>query len=140
MMTVQEHRVPIIKNVYDKIFRALSDETSELLFKVIASNGGYNKVELTTQVANITTKQYYTRIEKLVKAGLIRRVKEKYVLTPFGRVIYQVTQAIEQTASLKTVFYILEESRNDKNIPREELDAIAKTLITNDRIRELAFP
>lgn len=38
----------------------------------------------------ISRKQYYSRLFKLVKADLIKGKGAKYVLTPFGDVIYAV--------------------------------------------------
>ena len=39
---------------------------------------------------NLSRKQYYARLSKLVKAGLVKRVNGRYSLTFFGIVIYDV--------------------------------------------------
>lgn len=52
--------------------------------------------ELFTFIANdvnsfgLSKKQYYHRLGKLAKLNLIERKHSKYVLTPFGKVIYQL--------------------------------------------------
>ncbi len=38
----------------------------------------------------LSRKQYYNRLSKLIKVGLIERKSGRYLLTPFGRVIYGV--------------------------------------------------
>ena len=38
----------------------------------------------------MTRKQYYLRLSKLIKANMIKRKNGKYLLTPFGKVIYMV--------------------------------------------------
>jgi coproporphyrinogen III oxidase-like Fe-S oxidoreductase len=123
----------------NRIFYALSYQVGETLFKIIASNGGFEKDYLTAQFEHLTKKQFYVNINRLKAAGLIRLVKRRYILTPFGRVVYQVLQAIEQVASQKTRFEILEIAQQNCEIPREEWEKIAKLLITNDQVRGLAF-
>jgi hypothetical protein len=39
---------------------------------------------------NLSRKQYYSRLSKLIKAGLVKRVNGRYLLTFFGIVIYDV--------------------------------------------------
>jgi DNA-binding HxlR family transcriptional regulator len=52
--------------------------------------------ELFTFIANdvnsfgLSKKQYYHRLGKLAKLNLIERKHSKYVLTPFGKAIYQL--------------------------------------------------
>jgi hypothetical protein len=38
----------------------------------------------------LSRKQYYSKLSKLVKVDLIKRKSGRYLLTPFGRVIYGV--------------------------------------------------
>lgn len=131
-------RISLTTN-YSKIFYALSYQVGERLFKIIASNGGFDRDYLTAQFEHLSKKQFYVNIDRLKSCGLIRLIKRRYILTPFGRVVYQVLQAIEQIASQKTRFEILEIALENKEIPREEWEKIAKLLITNDQVRGLAF-
>jgi hypothetical protein len=39
---------------------------------------------------DLSRKQYYARLSKLIKAGLVKRVNGRYLLTFFGIVIYDV--------------------------------------------------
>ena len=38
----------------------------------------------------MSRKQYYLRLSKLINANMIKRKNGKYLLTPFGKVIYMV--------------------------------------------------
>ena len=38
----------------------------------------------------MSRKQYYLRLSRLIKANMIKRKDGKYLLTPFGKVIYMV--------------------------------------------------
>ena len=39
---------------------------------------------------NISRKEYYLRMSKFVKTGIVTRRQGKYVLTSFGKVIYEL--------------------------------------------------
>ena len=43
-----------------------------------------------SDIVKLSRKQYYSTISKLIKVDLIKRKSGKYLLTPFGRVIYGV--------------------------------------------------
>jgi hypothetical protein len=43
-----------------------------------------------SDIVKLSRKQYYSAISKLIKVDLIKRKSGKYLLTPFGRVIYGV--------------------------------------------------
>jgi predicted transcriptional regulator len=68
--------------------------------------------ELFTFIANdvnsfgLSKKQYYHRLGKLAKLNLIERKHSKYVLTPFGKVIYQLNLQLgeENEKHLKSTF------------------------------------
>jgi predicted transcriptional regulator len=42
----------------------------------------------------VTTKQYYSRISKMIKANLIRRKNERYFMTLKGKIVYEAHMAI----------------------------------------------
>jgi hypothetical protein len=43
---------------------------------------------------NLTRKQYYSRIKRLLEAGLIRRKGVRFVLTSLGRIVYETHKTI----------------------------------------------
>src|SRR5437773_11561194 len=49
---------------------------------------------LITQL-NLTRKQYYSRMSSLIKTGLVKRQKGRYLLTAFGKVIYSAQIDLE---------------------------------------------
>ena len=53
---------------------------------------------------DLSRKQYYGRLSKLVKVGLVKRVNGRYLLTFFGNVIYDVQQEFRRAVDshLKT--------------------------------------
>jgi hypothetical protein len=44
---------------------------------------------------NLTRKQYYHRINRLMSSGLINKKNGKYSLSSFGKIIYEIQKTIE---------------------------------------------
>ena len=83
---------------------AISDDLSLKLFDALAFNREEN--DLLGRLS-LSRKQYYCRVNKLLKTGLIKRREGKYILTAFGEVIYSVklsfSIAINNRLKLKTI-------------------------------------
>ena len=70
-----------------KILQAIYNEGSQELFNIIAEGKGcYDSL---VQAGKMTRKQYYPRLAKLIQLDLVKKVGKRYVLTPFGSVIYE---------------------------------------------------
>ena len=76
-----------------KIFESLSDEQSVKLFTAIAAHDIYS-TELRTQLV-LTRKQYYSRISRMIKVGLVKRRSGKLILTAFGKIVSESQQIVE---------------------------------------------
>ena len=80
------------------ILDAIHDSDGRDLFNSIATDRIRN--DTFDYTVKISRKQYYSRFSKLVKTDLIKRKGAKYVLTPFGGVIYAVqlefTEAVDE--------------------------------------------
>ena len=75
------------------IIEAISDKIASNIFKSIASSKSNSDI-LITQL-KLTRKQYYSRTSCLLKAGLVKRQKGRYLLTSFGKVIYRAQMNLE---------------------------------------------
>src|ERR671918_1776441 len=76
------------------ILKKTSDDKALTLFNSIAVSDGDKFISL--RQMNLTTKQYYSRIAGLTNAGLIKRYKGKYSLTPLGKVVYDSQMIISK--------------------------------------------
>ena len=132
------------------VFRALSDEKSLELFKIIApvpstdtdyaiSNGGLIDTQLLISKVRLTRKQYYSRISTLISSGLVKRSNGKYLLTSLGKVLYDVNclidQAIRDHWKLKAIDAL--ETKSSSGIPDEEREKIVGMLIDNLELRRI---
>jgi predicted transcriptional regulator len=69
-----------------QVLDAISDVSALKLFDAIANDVEESSLEK----LKMTRKQYYTRLAKLVKTGLVKRQKRKYTITSFGKVVYNI--------------------------------------------------
>lgn len=71
-----------------EILKAISDAKSLMLLNSIAK--GYD-TDIEVRSGNLfSRKEYYSRIAKFIKTGMVTRRRGKCLLTPFGEVIYEV--------------------------------------------------
>jgi predicted transcriptional regulator len=68
------------------VLRTISDDKSMELFKIIAQ--GSIESESLKSKTKLTRKQYYSRLSRMTKAGLVRKKSGKYLLTAFGKIVY----------------------------------------------------
>ncbi len=120
------------------LMKLISDNKSLLIFKTIFLASGDSGENLRTQL-NLTKKQYYSRISRLTKAGLVKRQKGRYFVTAFGRVIYDAQRllgsAIKNYWKLKAIDSL--GVANDDKMPTEERTKIIDLMIGNPQIKEI---
>jgi predicted transcriptional regulator len=118
-----------------EILEAISDVKSLKLFNTIATKGG-NSEDLSVQL-KLSRKEYYSRMSRLMKTGVVKRKNGKHFLTAFGKVIYdaQVTikKAVESYWKLKAIDSI---DLSDE-ITVKERDKLIQTLVDDVEIREI---
>ena len=118
-----------------EILEAISDVKSLKLFNTIATKGG-NSEDLSVQL-KLSRKEYYSRMSRLMKTGMVKRKNGKHFLTAFGKVVYdaQVTvkKAVESYWKLKAIDSI---DLSDE-ITVKERDKLIQTLVDDVEIREI---
>jgi hypothetical protein len=83
------------------VLSAISDNKSLSLFNTIAimsnptSDGQQPIGEILISRMNLTRKQYYSRINRLRDAGLIRKKRARFILTSLGRIVYETHKTID---------------------------------------------
>ena len=117
------------------IFESLSDEQSIMLFTTIAI-GGINSVELRRKVS-LTRKQYYSRLSRMVRAGLIKRRSGKLVVTAFGRIVFKSQKIVEDANKNQWKLKVLDSIDASDELPREERVKLLDSLIENERLKEI---
>ena len=118
-----------------EILEAISDVKSLKLFNTIATKGGSSE-DLSVQL-KLSRKEYYSRMSRLMKTGMVKRKNGKHFLTAFGKIIYDaqitVKKAVESYWKLKAIDSI---DLSDE-ITVKERDKLIHTLLDDVEIREI---
>ena len=124
-----------------EVTKLISDNKSLLIFKTIflaSGDSGDTGENLRTQF-KLTKKQYYSRMSRLAKAGLVNRQNGRYFVTAFGRVVYYTQRllgsAVNNYWKLKAIDSL--GVAYDDKVPREERMKIIDFMIGNSQIKEI---
>jgi hypothetical protein len=127
-------RVPSIGTVLKKI----SDDKALILFNSIAVSSPNNDRSFPPKEMNLSTKQFYSRISSLLKAGLIKRHRGKYVVTLLGEVVYDSQMIIGKTLSYYWKLKAIESiEMSGSGLPNEERTQLINALIDNHQIKDI---
>jgi hypothetical protein len=85
----------------------------------------------------ITRKQYYSRLSKMMKIGLIKRNNGKLVLTAFGKIVFKVQQNVENASSDQWKLKAIDSIELSDELPKEERNQLIETLLDNKQLREI---
>ncbi len=119
-----------------EIFKCISDDKSLTLFNSVAHMN--EKSELLISKLNMTRKQFYARMERLSRQGLIMRTGGQHQLTTLGKIIYHLQNTIGKAAEtnqwkLRTIDTLVSENC----MPSNELHILIDKLIENDELRAI---
>ena len=121
--------------VVAQVFESLSDNVSLELFTTIAHES-INSVILRNKI-KITRKQYYSRLSKMMKAGLIKRRSGKLVLTAFGKIVNEVQTTVQNASKNQWKLRAIDSIELSDELPKEERKKLLESLIDNKQIREI---
>ena len=121
--------------VVAQVFESLSDNVSLELFTTIAHES-INSVILRNKM-KITRKQYYSRLSKMMKAGLIKRSSGKLVLTAFGKIVNEVQMTVQNASKNQWKLRAIDSIELSDELPKEERKKLLESLIDNRQIREI---
>ena len=115
---------------------AISDKKASNIFKSIASAG--SNTDILISQLKLTRKQYYSRMSRLVQAGLVKRQKGRYLLTAFGKVIYSAQMNLEAKIENALDNYWKLKAIDSLEMPsREETGKVICALIENEEIKSV---
>ena len=117
------------------VLESICDDESLELFRFIATNDSDS--ESLRNRTKMTRKQYYSRMSRLMKAGLIKRKSGKHTLTAFGRVIYDTQVTIENAINNYWKLKAIDSLEMSDDLPVEERKKLIDNLIENNGIREI---
>jgi hypothetical protein len=117
------------------VLDTISDDKSLVLFNTIAVSNSDGSDILISKL-NLTRKQYYSRISKLVKVDLVVRRNRKYFLTSLGKIVYDAQKIIGNAVGDYWKLKAVDTLEITDQMPKEEYNEIINALIENEKIKE----
>lgn len=135
--TIQFGNQPKIQKcpAISEVFKAISDDKALMIFNTVALGPG-NRIKLSNNL-NLSRKQYYSKMERLSKQGLLTRRNGRYYLTTLGKVIYELQLvlgiALDNFWKLKAI----DSLQNPDNLPEPELAKLIDTMIESQELKNV---
>jgi predicted transcriptional regulator len=129
--------MPSTMHTVDSILASISDKQSLELFRYIAVTNG-NSENLRTKI-NLTRKQYYSRLSRMTKAGIVKRKNGKHSLTAFGKVVYDAQTIIEKAVNSYWKLKAVDSLDMSDDLPKEERIKLIDNLLDNKDIKEILY-
>jgi hypothetical protein len=117
------------------IFNSLSDEQSVMLFTTIATKS-ISSVELRSKIS-LTRKQYYSKLSRMVRVGLIKRRSGKLVVTTLGKIVYELQKVVQDAYNNHWKLKVLDSIEMSEELPREEREKLMDNLIEDSRLKQI---
>ena len=115
------------------IIRTIADDKSLELFRTIAQ-GTINSENLKNKT-KLTRKQYYSRLARMTKAGLVRKKSGKYLLTAFGKIVYDAQATIDTALTSYWKLRAIDSLEMSNELPKEEQQKLIDALLDNQEIK-----
>jgi len=115
------------------ILRTIADDKSLELFKTIA-NGTIDSEDLKSKT-KLTHKQYYSRLSRMTRAGLVRKKSGKYLLTAFGKIVYDTQATVDLALSSYWKLKAIDSLEMSNELPKEEQQKLIDALLDNQEIK-----
>ena len=116
------------------VLRTISDEKSMDLFRTIASEAAVDSETLRNKM-KFTRKQYYSRLSRMVRSGLVKRKSGRYFLTAFGKVVFGSQQTVENALKDYWKLKAIDSLEISNELPVEERRKLIDTLLDNQELK-----
>jgi predicted transcriptional regulator len=115
------------------VLRTISDDKSMDIFKTIAQ-GTIDSDSLKSKT-KLTRKQYYSRLSRMTKSGLVRKKSGKYLLTAFGKVVFDAEHTVENALESYWKLRAIDSLEMSNELPKEEQQKLIDALLDNQELK-----
>ncbi len=117
------------------VLRAIADDKSLELFKTIAQ--GTIDSESLKSKTKLTRKQYYSRLSRMTKTGLVRKKSGKYLLTAFGKIVHDAQTTVDNALISYWKLKAIDSLEMSNELPKEEQQKLIDALLENQALKEI---
>lgn len=119
------------------VFDAVADDSTIELFRVIVQSNEGASTDFLRNKMVLTRKQYYTRLYKLSRCGLIKRKDSSYFATALGKVLFDALATIENALNNYWRIKVVDTLDTTEGIPADEQRRLVETLIKDQGIKSI---
>ena len=115
------------------VLKTIADEKSLELFRIIST--GMIDSENLKEKTKLTRKQYYSRLSRMSKAGLVRKKSGKYLLTAFGKIVFDSQKTVEGAMTNYWKLKAIDSLETSNELPKEEQKKLIDALLDNQELK-----
>jgi predicted transcriptional regulator len=124
-----------MKSKLASTLHAVSDKEALELLRLIALTNGSS--EMLRSKMSITRKQFYTRLYKLTRYGLVKKQDNIYTLTLLGQVLYEAQATIEVALGNYWKIKAIDSLEITEGFSIEGQNKLIETLVGDQEIRNI---
>jgi hypothetical protein len=114
---------------------AICDLKSLRLFEAIYVKG-LDSEDLSVQL-KLSRKEFYSRMSRLIKLGMVKRKNKKHFLTAFGKIVYDGHMTIKKAAENDYKLRAIDSMDLSTDITKYERNKMIDSLLDDKKIKEI---
>jgi predicted transcriptional regulator len=118
-----------------EILDAICDLKSLRLFEAIYVKG-LDSEDLSVQL-KLSRKEFYSRMSRLIKLGMVKRKNKKHFLTAFGKIVYDGHMTIKKAAENDYKLRAIDSMDLSSDITKYERNKMIDSLLDDKKIKEI---
>ena len=119
------------------VINAISDDKALTIFNTVALSAG--KTDLLISTLGLTRKQFYSKMERLIKHGLLVRRNGRYYLTVLGKVVYELQSILGVALSNYWKLKAIDSLQTPAGLPDFELNKLIDSLLENTVLKNIVL-
>ena len=127
----QSDKSPLISD----LIKAISDDKALTIFNTVALNAG--KTDLLISTLGLTRKQFYSKMERLMKQGLLVRRNGRYYLTSLGKILYELQSTLGIALNNYWKLKAIDSLQTPGGLPEFEVNKLIDSLLENSNLKNI---
>ena len=116
-----------------EILSLIAEPKCSAIFRTMGEFGKPTELHITR--LKMTRKQFYSRLNQLIKNDLVKRSQGKYELTLFGKVVFEIEEKIQH--SIDNYWKLKAIETLDESLPDAEKTILINSIVSDPQIRDL---
>jgi predicted transcriptional regulator len=119
------------------VINAISDDKALTIFNTVALSAG--KTDILISTLGLTRKQFYSKMERLTKHGLLVRRNGRYYLTVLGKVVYELQSILGVALDNYWKLKAIDSLQTPAGLPDFELNKLIDSLLENTVLKNIVL-